>query len=245
MATDISTTASANNPAPAFNAWMAPLLALVAAYIDTLGFIALFGLFTAHVTGNFVLIGAAFVHGGSGMTLKFLAFPAFIAGVLVAKWTHGFLSARGSTRVLKTLLALEAMFLFAFAMTGILLRPDLDANPGYTAIATGMLGALAMGLQNGTSRLSLSSLVPTTVMTGNVTQIVIDLVDAASGNIIARERIRRFIPAVAGFVVGAVGGALAYVGLGFVAVLPVIAVLLVLIYIADPIIKPIITGPRQ
>ncbi|MFZ6656322.1 YoaK family protein [Undibacterium sp. TJN19] len=221
------------NAAPAFHPWMAPLLALVAAYIDTLGFIALFGLFTAHVTGNFVLIGAAFVHGGSGMTLKFLAFPAFVIGVLMAKWTHGYLSARGSNNIVKILLALEAVLLLAFALAGMIFRPDLGSDHGLTAIITGMTGALAMGLQNGTSRLSLASLVPTTVMTGNVTQIIIDLVDALSGNAVARERIRRFIPAVAGFVVGAVGGALAYVAMGFVAVLPVIAVLLILIRIAD------------
>ena len=34
-------------------------LASIAGYVDTLGFVALFGLFTAHVTGNFILIGSA------------------------------------------------------------------------------------------------------------------------------------------------------------------------------------------
>lgn len=61
-------------------------LAFLAAYVDTLGFIALFGLFTAHVTGNFILIGAALADTSQmSILLKFLAFPAFILGVAVAR----------------------------------------------------------------------------------------------------------------------------------------------------------------
>jgi uncharacterized membrane protein YoaK (UPF0700 family) len=63
----------------------APLLAAVAGYVDTLGFVALFGLFTAHVTGNFVLIGAELARPGHGVLLKLLAFPAFIAAVVAAR----------------------------------------------------------------------------------------------------------------------------------------------------------------
>ena len=58
---------------------VAALLSFVAGYVDTVGFIALFGLFTAHVTGNFVLIGASFVAGtDGGVIAKLLALPVFL-----------------------------------------------------------------------------------------------------------------------------------------------------------------------
>ena len=38
------------------------VLSFIAGYVDTAVFIGLFGLFTAHVTGNFVLIGSELVH---------------------------------------------------------------------------------------------------------------------------------------------------------------------------------------
>jgi hypothetical protein len=42
------------------------LLSLNAGFVDTAGFLALQGLFTAHVTGNFVTLGASLVLGTSG-----------------------------------------------------------------------------------------------------------------------------------------------------------------------------------
>ena len=52
-------------------------LSLNAGYVDTAGFLALQGLFTAHVTGNFVTLGAALVTGSSGILAKLLALPVF------------------------------------------------------------------------------------------------------------------------------------------------------------------------
>src|SRR6266403_4559398 len=46
-------------------------------YVDTVGYLSLQGLFTAHVTGNFVTIGAALVFGTSGIVAKLLALPVF------------------------------------------------------------------------------------------------------------------------------------------------------------------------
>jgi uncharacterized protein DUF1275 len=37
-------------------------LSFVGGFVDVVGFIALFGLFTAHVTGNFIMLGLEMVH---------------------------------------------------------------------------------------------------------------------------------------------------------------------------------------
>src|SRR2546429_8532817 len=60
------------------------VLSFTAGYVDTAVFVGLFGLFTAHVTGNFVLIGSELVHASGEAWPKLLAFPAFILAVAVA-----------------------------------------------------------------------------------------------------------------------------------------------------------------
>src|ERR1700729_491960 len=56
-------------------------LAFTAGYADTCGFVALFSLFTAHVTGNFVLLGASLIRPHAGVIAKLLALPVFMAAV--------------------------------------------------------------------------------------------------------------------------------------------------------------------
>jgi uncharacterized membrane protein YoaK (UPF0700 family) len=89
-----------------------------------------------------------------------------------------------------------------------------------------------MGIQNALSRTALSDLGPTTIMTGNTTQIVIDLVDLSSAGPdqagAIRARLRKMVPAVAGFAAGAVLGALAYAAISFWCVLLPVLLLAVL-----------------
>lgn len=61
------------------------LLGFNGGYVDTMGFLALQGLFTAHVTGNFVTLGASLALGTSGALAKLLALPVFCAVVILSR----------------------------------------------------------------------------------------------------------------------------------------------------------------
>src|ERR1700692_1251514 len=89
------------------------LLSLNAGFVDTAGFLALQGLFTAHVTGNFVTMGAALVFGTQGFLAKLLALPEFIIVIALARWLGAVLRARQKP-VLLVLLGAKVLLLLAF-----------------------------------------------------------------------------------------------------------------------------------
>lgn len=203
-------------------------LGFVAGYVDTVGFVALFGLFTAHVTGNFVLIGSTLAHSSGSVLLKLLVFPAFIAAVAVTRLVVLALERRGRA-TLRPLLVLQIALLAGFLALGWLASPITGAEAPLVLWA-GIFGAMAMGVQNAAARLVLADLAPTTVMTGNVTQLVIDAVDLARGarDDAVRHRAVKFVGPIVAFAVGAIGGAFGYVTAGFLALMLPIAVLVVL-----------------
>jgi uncharacterized membrane protein YoaK (UPF0700 family) len=213
-------------------------LGFVAGYVDTLGFVALFGLFTGHVTGNFVLIGAemAYPQGGP-LLLKFLAFPAFIFGVAMARLLIGSLLKRGY-HALWYAYILQLVLLIAFMITGYLATPPGLEPSNMTALA-GVVGAMAMGTHSGTGRLLLSHLAPTSAMTGNVTQLIIDSIDVLRGTADEkiRERCFKFLWPVVAFSIGGVGAAFAYQFAGFGAMMLPIATLLYLMYLERGVMK--------
>ncbi|HEY0062206.1 MAG TPA: YoaK family protein [Telluria sp.] len=210
-------------------------LGFLAGYVDTLGFLALFGLFTAHVTGNFILIGAALADPAQiSVLLKFLAFPAFIAGVAIARLLV-VASERRKWPALRLAYLLQLVLLAGFMVFGLIAAP-VGPVAGPAAMAAGLLGAAAMGVHSAASRLLLGNLAPTSMMTGNVTQIVIDMVDCLRG---VREtglsqRLAKFIWPLLAFALGCVCAAFAYAATGFAALLLPLAILVALIVIEKP-----------
>jgi uncharacterized membrane protein YoaK (UPF0700 family) len=205
-------------------------LASVAGYVDTLGFMALFGLFTAHVTGNFVLIGVALADAEhASVLLKFLAFPAFILGIAAARLLIVAAQRRGWPALTLSFL-LQALLLGGFLGFGLLATP-VGAAASPAAMTAGLLGAAAMGVHGAVSRILLGHLAPTAMMTGNVTQLVIDSVDVLRGAADAgtAERCGKFFWPLLAFGGGAILAAFAYHAIGFLALLLPITILLGLI----------------
>src|ERR1700752_713576 len=103
--------------------WALPLLLSInAGYVDTAGFLALQGLFTAHVTGNFVTLGASLALGTSGAIAKLLALPVFCAVVTATRLLNTLLVNR-QRRPFEVLIALKVVFLIAGATLAVRLGP--------------------------------------------------------------------------------------------------------------------------
>jgi uncharacterized membrane protein YoaK (UPF0700 family) len=151
------------------------LLSLNAGFVDTAGFLALQGLFTAHVTGNFVTLGASLVLGTSGAVAKLLALPVFCTVVVAIRLLSSALLRR-ERPALKIILSLKVVLLVAGAVLAIHFGPFHNGD-AWQAVVTGMVLVAAMAIQNAAHRIHLGSAPPSTLMTGTTTQIMIDLAD--------------------------------------------------------------------
>jgi uncharacterized membrane protein YoaK (UPF0700 family) len=189
------------------------LLSFNGGYVDTAGFLALQGLFTAHVTGNFVTFGAAVVYGTSGAVAKLLALPMFCIVVVLVRALSYRLPGLGLP-VLKTMLTLKFALLTIGASLAVSLGPFSNGD-SWSALFTSMTLVSAMAIQNAIHRIHLSNAPPTTLMTGTSTQIMIDIGDLMLGGpgearVVARARLAKMTTSVAVFAAGCGMAALAF-----------------------------------
>jgi uncharacterized membrane protein YoaK (UPF0700 family) len=189
------------------------LMSMNGGYVDAAGFLALHGLFTTHVTGNFVTLGAALVLGTSGAVTKLVALPMFCLMVVATRLASVVLTG-SRLPALRTLLAAQLTLLILGAVLAIDLGP-FESGDGWPALFAGMALVAAMAIQNATHRIYMSSSPPSTIMTGNTTQIMIDLADLLRGvplevrNAI-HVRLARMTSAILAFAAGCATAALFY-----------------------------------
>jgi uncharacterized membrane protein YoaK (UPF0700 family) len=179
------------------------LLSLTAGYVDTAGFLALQGLFTAHVTGNFVTLGASLALGTSGAFAKLLALPVFCIVVIASRWFGTLLSHR-SAHPFVPLLVIKVLLLVAGASLAIHFGPFHDGD-SWQAITTGMVLVAAMAIQNAVHRVHLGSSPPSTLMTGTTTQVMLDIADRIYPRQGAQVQTARLIQMATNVIVFAIG----------------------------------------
>jgi uncharacterized membrane protein YoaK (UPF0700 family) len=198
--------------------WSLPTVqSLTAGYADTSGFLALKGLFTAHVTGNFVTLGSSLVFGTAGALAKTLALPMFCVVVLVSRLLALRLEVSGRP-VFRSLLWLQVLLLTVVAGLAVWLGPFEDADQ-WPALVLGMTLVAAMAMQNAAHRVHLAHAPPSTIMTGSTTQIMLDLAEMMHGLPAAaaaatRARFTRMTVSVAVFAAGCGLAALLYLEIG-------------------------------
>jgi uncharacterized membrane protein YoaK (UPF0700 family) len=213
------------------------LLSLNAGFVDTAGFLALQGLFTAHVTGNFVTLGASFVLGTSGALAKLLALPMFCVVVIAARWL-GTLLSHHSVHPFVPLVILKVLLLIAGSWLAIHFGPFHDGDR-WQAILTGMVLVSAMAIQNAVHRVHLGSAPPSTLMTGTTTQVMLDIADTIyprQGAGVQTARLIQMSTNVVVFAIGCAAAALLYARFGvwcFV-VPPAVGAAALIVRLTDP-----------
>ena len=160
--------------------WLAYLLAAIAGIVDVAGFIALGGIFTAHLSGDTVLAADAFAHRSWPSAWQHLAPIAFlIAGYLAGGVIVKLCIAKRIPYWFSIGAALEALFLGAFAAGHTsLARGSLTFVPaGGSLVALMFCLSFAMGTQNALVRNVEAIEVRTTFVTGMVVNFAHELLD--------------------------------------------------------------------
>ncbi|MBY0262962.1 MAG: DUF1275 domain-containing protein, partial [Phycisphaerales bacterium] len=184
------------------------------------GFVMLGGLFLAHVTGNYVVLGASVAAGAeTGVLEKLSVLPLFVAGVAFC-WLVQRRFAQSTLRAL----AIVEVVLLAGAAAALAALEQTAGPPGVWRSLLIVCGVWAMATQAVLGRAA--KLPMTTVMTGNVVQVTADSLDALRSGTGLGRRQWAGIGLVAAFAGGALAGGLGLARLGSPALLiPVASVL--------------------
>jgi uncharacterized membrane protein YoaK (UPF0700 family) len=206
--------------------WLPAILSTTAGAVDVIGFLVFGGLFTAHITGNLVVVAAHYVTGGFGQVGPILAVPVFVLALGVVVLVFGGIESKGKSR--RALLILHVALLGGCLGLGVRFGPFSNSDSP-VAVLAGMFAVAAMATQNALVKLALVKSPSTAVMTTNTSQLIVDVAalvrSAENPEKLGETRLRARVTflCMAGFVGGCVAGAVLEVRFGVGALaLPVI-----------------------
>lgn len=183
------------------------LLSIIAGMVDLTGFLNLGNVFTAHITGNIVVIGALVVRRGRVNLAQVLAIPVFVLAV-AAVWLIAQASGRRGPALLGLLLQVQFLLLTSVLVFSIVMKPSA-APHGLAAVIAAMMAVSAMACQFTLLRVALPVAPSTAVMTGNLTNAVLSSLNAISRRQASTERDVARLESSLHLLVGFFGGCVA------------------------------------
>ncbi len=187
--------------------WLVTLvLTTVAGYCDSITFVAADKIFSAHVTGNFVVFAYQLIKvSGGDAWIKLLTFPIFMLSVMFGGW----ISAKFLNR--HFLLFCEGVILITGGAITYSLGYIDDGKITWPMYLITMIVVFAMGLQNAFGKLfAKETYGPMTMMTGNVTQFALDIrafCNAGFKNADLLSGLKKGLITLGGFLIGCIMGA--------------------------------------
>jgi uncharacterized membrane protein YoaK (UPF0700 family) len=223
--------------APSTNTALGLLLAFNAGAVNAGGFLVLH-MYTSHMTGFASQLADGMVLGNVTLLLNALgAILAFVTGAAVCAVLVNWGRQHRLHGVYALPLVLEAALMFPFGLMGAI---TLTWATPFAVPLTVLLLSFIMGLQNAVASKTSGGSIRTTHMTGNITDMGIELGKMLYWNRRTallpmqvavrhdRSRLRRAAGLVGMFVAGGAVGALGFKYVGFICVVPLAALLLAL-----------------
>lgn len=182
---------------------------------DVIGFLN-FKIFTAHITGNIVVIAVLLVRGGPPNLAQVLTVPIFMVA-MAACWKIAKTSRTQGRGLARVFLLLQFLLFACVLILSVRYNPAAHLD-GAAAIVTPLLAVSAISCQFALLRITIPGAPSTAVMTGNTANLILSFLDSISkGDPLtkgAQERFKKTVAALTGFFVGCLAGALAFSLLG-------------------------------
>jgi uncharacterized membrane protein YoaK (UPF0700 family) len=159
-----------------YHVWVALALTWIAGFADTVGYIVLYRVFVANMTGNTIALGQGLAAGDWGLFLRRgFAIPMFVLGLVVSRLVLHLSEEKSASRAAGVLFGVEVLLLVTFAVIGSqeMSQGRIRSEAGWTYYLLVALPSMAMGLQNAT----LTHFGPLTVRTTHVTGTLSNLAD--------------------------------------------------------------------